>query len=84
MKISSLKFTFLTALFITAMNFTFFTILVLFFSLILFKFNSKFLLVLFITISGISSYFIHIYGVVIDSEMIRNSLQTDIKEVNFY
>lgn len=61
---------------------TFFAILAMLFSLILFKFSSKFFTILFLLISSSCGYFMFYYSAVIDSEMIRNTLQTDIKEVS--
>ncbi|RAZ39157.1 phosphoethanolamine transferase [Campylobacter hyointestinalis subsp. lawsonii] len=64
------------------------TLPVLFFSLIVFIFSLLFLpyitkaLAIFLTIVGVvGAYFMNAYSVIIDSEMIRNAVQTDIKEV---
>ncbi len=61
---------------------------VLFFSLVVFIFSLLFLpyitkaLAIFLTIIGVvGAYFMNAYSVIIDSEMIRNALQTDAKEV---
>lgn len=51
------------------------------FSLLFIKFLTKFFSIFFILSSLISIYFIHYYGVLIDSDMILNAMQTDIKEV---
>lgn len=64
------------------------TLPILFFSLIVFIFSLLFLpyltkaLAIFLTIIGVvGAYFMSAYSVIIDSEMIRNAVQTDIKEV---
>ncbi|MFW5614146.1 MAG: phosphoethanolamine transferase domain-containing protein, partial [Campylobacter hyointestinalis] len=64
------------------------TLPILFFSLIVFIFSLLFLpyitkaLAIFLTIIGVvGAYFMSTYSVIIDSEMIRNALQTDAKEV---
>ncbi|MBZ7951346.1 phosphoethanolamine transferase [Campylobacter sp. LH-2024] len=51
------------------------------FSLIFIKYLSKFFSIFFIVASFLSVYFISFYGVLIDSNMIQNAVQTDIKEV---
>ncbi|EAJ0057617.1 lipid A/FlgG phosphoethanolamine transferase EptC [Campylobacter jejuni] len=51
------------------------------FSLLFMKFFTKFFSILFIISSFLSVYFISFYGVLIDSDMIQNVVQTDIKEV---
>ncbi|EOH4508111.1 phosphoethanolamine transferase domain-containing protein, partial [Campylobacter jejuni] len=51
------------------------------FSLFFVKFFTKFFSILFIISSFLSVYFISFYGVLIDSDMIQNVVQTDIKEV---
>lgn len=51
------------------------------FSLLFIKFLAKFFSIFFILSSLISIYFIYYYGVLIDSDMILNAMQTDIKEV---
>ncbi|TBR79749.1 phosphoethanolamine--lipid A transferase [Campylobacter novaezeelandiae] len=51
------------------------------FSLLFIKFLTKIFSIFFILSSLISIYFIHYYGVLIDSDMILNAMQTDIKEV---
>lgn len=50
-------------------------------SLLFIKFFTKFFSILFIIASFLSVYFISFYGVLIDSDMIQNVVQTDIKEV---
>lgn len=50
-------------------------------SLLFVKFFTKFFSILFILSSSLSVYFISFYGVLIDSNMIQNVVQTDIKEV---
>lgn len=50
-------------------------------SLLFIKFFTKFFSILFIISSFLSVYFISFYGVLIDSDMIQNVVQTDIKEV---
>ena len=64
------------------------TLPILFYSLIVFVFGLIFLpyitkaLAIFVTIVGVvGAYFMNAYSVIIDSEMIRNALQTDAKEV---
>lgn len=56
----------------------FLTILV--FILISSKYTIKYTLILVILISSFTTYFMNSYGTVIDTEMIRNTLQTDLKE----
>lgn len=51
------------------------------FSLLFIKFLTKFFSIFFILSSLISIYFIYYYGVLIDSDMILNAMQTDVKEV---
>ncbi|EAH5121886.1 DUF1705 domain-containing protein, partial [Campylobacter coli] len=51
------------------------------FSLIFVKYLTKILSIFFILSSCTSLYFITFYGVLIDSDMIQNVMQTDIKEV---
>ncbi|WP_180380012.1 phosphoethanolamine transferase [Campylobacter sp. P0109] len=67
---------------------TLLTLPILFYSLIVFVFGLIFLpyitkaLAIFVTIVGVvGAYFMNAYSVIIDSEMIRNALQTDAKEV---
>ncbi|EPN6846245.1 phosphoethanolamine transferase [Campylobacter jejuni] len=50
-------------------------------SLLFIKFFTKFFSILFIISSFLSVYFISFYGVLIDSDMMQNVVQTDIKEV---
>lgn len=50
-------------------------------SLLFVKFFTKFFSILFIISSFLSVYFISFYGILIDSDMIQNVVQTDIKEV---
>lgn len=64
------------------------TLPVLFFALLIIAFSLLFLpyltkpLSIFIGISGIAgAYFMNTYGTIIDSDMIRNAVQTDVKEV---
>ena len=51
------------------------------FSLLFFKFLSKFFSILFIIISFLCVYFISSYGILIDSDMLQNVAKTDTKEV---
>lgn len=51
------------------------------FSLIFVKYLTKILSIFFILSSCISLYFITFYGILIDSDMIQNVVQTDVKEV---
>ncbi|WP_458701442.1 phosphoethanolamine transferase [Sulfurospirillum sp. 1307] len=53
---------------------------VLFFTLLSSKYTTKPILILTLLVSSFTSYFMDTYHVVIDSTMIRNSLQTDIHE----
>ncbi len=50
------------------------------FSLIFVKFLSKFFAVFFIICAGFSAFFMFFYGILIDSDMIVNIVQTDAKE----
>ncbi|MSN96259.1 phosphoethanolamine--lipid A transferase [Campylobacter sp. FMV-PI01] len=105
MKISWGKFLILNSLFITILNYNFFSyifnhsnnlfinlsicviyfsIISAIFSLLLIPYISKFISILFVIITCISSYFMYKYGVVIDSEMIRNTIETDTKEAFSY
>lgn len=44
------------------------------------KYTTKAILITLFAISAFTAYFMDTYGVVIDSEMLRNSMQTDLKE----
>ncbi len=55
-------------------------IIVLFFKLINSRYTLKSILILFLLISSLLNYFMVTYNLVIDHEMIRNALQTDINE----
>ncbi|EOG4127796.1 phosphoethanolamine transferase [Campylobacter jejuni] len=50
-------------------------------SLLFIRFFTKFFSILFIISSFLSVYFISFYGVLIDSDMIQNVVQTDVKEI---
>ncbi|EJD2723148.1 phosphoethanolamine transferase, partial [Campylobacter coli] len=67
----------LTLVFIVA----YFGLVHMIFSLIFVKYLTKILSIFFILSSCTSLYFITFYGVLIDSDMIQNVMQTDIKEV---
>ncbi|HEC1704950.1 TPA: phosphoethanolamine--lipid A transferase [Campylobacter coli] len=67
----------LTLVFIVA----YFGLVHMIFSLIFVKYLTKILSIFFILSSCISLYFITFYGVLIDSDMIQNVVQTDVKEV---
>ncbi|EAL0829066.1 phosphoethanolamine--lipid A transferase [Campylobacter coli] len=67
----------LTIVFIVA----YFGLVHMIFSLIFVKYLTKILSIFFILSSCTSLYFITFYGVLIDSDMIQNVMQTDIKEV---
>ncbi|EGK8204041.1 phosphoethanolamine--lipid A transferase, partial [Campylobacter coli] len=67
----------LTLVFIVA----YFGLVHMIFSLIFVKYLTKILSVFFILSSCISIYFITFYGILIDSDMIQNVVQTDVKEV---
>ncbi|PZT48151.1 lipid A/FlgG phosphoethanolamine transferase EptC [Helicobacter valdiviensis] len=58
----------------------YFALLVAIFSLLFFRFSAKILLSLFVIITFFSVYFMQSYGVIIDSQMITNAMQTDFKE----
>ncbi|MBF7067058.1 phosphoethanolamine--lipid A transferase [Campylobacter volucris] len=60
----------------------YFALLVGIFALLFLPYISKFLMIFFIGVSSISSYFMINYGVIIDHDMIRNAVQTDQKEVS--
>ncbi|WP_419677742.1 phosphoethanolamine transferase [Aliarcobacter lanthieri] len=49
-------------------------------SLFTYKYITKFILITLFIISAFTAYFMDSYGVVIDTEMIRNSLQTNLNE----
>ena len=57
-----------------------FTITALFFTLLSSRWTTKPLLISTLLISSMTAYFMNTYQVVIDDSMIRNALQTDIKE----
>lgn len=67
----------LTLVFIVA----YFGLVHMIFSLIFVKYLTKILSIFFILSSCISLYFITFYGILIDSDMIQNVVQTDVKEV---
>ncbi|EHG8699795.1 phosphoethanolamine--lipid A transferase [Campylobacter coli] len=67
----------LTLVFIVA----YFGLVHMIFSLIFVKYLTKILSVFFILSSCTSLYFITFYGILIDSDMIQNVVQTDVKEV---
>ncbi|EAI3389396.1 phosphoethanolamine transferase [Campylobacter coli] len=67
----------LTLVFIVA----YFGLVHMIFSLIFIKYLTKILSIFFILSSCISLYFITFYGILIDSDMIQNVVQTDVKEV---
>lgn len=48
------------------------------------KYTTKAILITLFAISAFTAYFMDTYGVVIDSEMLRNSMQTDLKESKIY
>ena len=56
------------------------SITALFFTLLSSKFTTKPLLIIALIISSMTSYFMNTYQIVIDDSMIRNTLQTDLKE----
>ncbi|CAM2870658.1 phosphoethanolamine transferase [Helicobacter burdigaliensis] len=58
----------------------YFSLLVAIFSLLFFNYTNKILLSLFVVITFLSVYFMQTYGVIIDSDMIANAMQTDFKE----
>ncbi len=57
-----------------------FSFLVLFFTLLSSRYTTKPLLISTLMISAFTSYFMNIYHVIIDENMVRNSLQTNINE----
>ncbi|WP_291946969.1 phosphoethanolamine--lipid A transferase [Campylobacter sp.] len=59
----------------------YFGLLVGIFALLFLPYLSKILMIFFTAVSSISSYFMLNYGVIIDSDMIKNAMQTDTKEV---
>ena len=58
----------------------FFSIIALLFTLVSSKFTTKPLLIITLLVSSMAAYFMDTYHVVVDENMIRNTLQTDIKE----
>lgn len=56
------------------------SVMMILFSLLNSKYTLKPLLMLFLLLASLTNYFMITYNIVIDSEMIRNSLQTDFKE----
>ena len=57
-----------------------FTFMVFLFTLLSSRYTTKAILIMMLIISSFTSYFMDSYHVVIDSEMIRNSMQTDLAE----
>jgi len=66
--------------FLLSLPITLFAIIALVFTLLASRWTTKPLLILVLIISSITSYFMNTYNVVIDDSMIRNVLQTDMKE----
>jgi lipid A ethanolaminephosphotransferase len=58
----------------------FFALTALVFTLVGSKWTSKPLLIITLLVSSMTAYFMNTYNVVIDADMIRNTLQTDMKE----
>ncbi|OCL84282.1 Phosphoethanolamine transferase EptA [Arcobacter porcinus] len=56
------------------------TLITLFLAIFSSRFTTKPLLIVLFTVSAFAAYFMDSYNIVIDSEMIRNSMQTDLKE----
>jgi lipid A ethanolaminephosphotransferase len=56
--------------------------IILFFSLLSSKYTTKPLLILSVFVSSFTSYFMNNYNIVIDSEMIRNTMQTNFSEAS--
>jgi len=54
--------------------------MILFFSLLSSKYTTKVILIITLIVSSFTSYFMNVYHVVIDSDMLRNAMQTDMHE----
>jgi lipid A ethanolaminephosphotransferase len=68
------------ALFLLSLGIVLFLFICLLLVLVSFKYTLKPILIFFFVVASLLNYFMQTYHVVIDSEMIRNSLQTDLHE----
>lgn len=59
----------------------YFCLVYIIFALLFVKYLTKFFMIIFLGVSLISLYFNYFYGVLIDSDMIKNAIETDSKEV---
>lgn len=59
----------------------YFCLVYIIFALLFVKYLTKFFMIIFLGVSLISLYFNYFYGVLIDSDMIKNTIETDLKEV---
>ena len=72
---------FTNGLFVLSIPLLLFTVLYLFFSLLLLPYVGKPLLVILLIISAATNYFMYQFGVFIDSDMIRNTFETNPGEI---
>ncbi len=66
--------------FVISQGLVFFLFLVLFFSLLSWRYITKPLLIVMLIIASIENYFMQTYNVLIDTTMIENTVQTDVSE----
>lgn len=59
----------------------YFCLVYIIFALLFVKYLTKFFMIIFLGVSLTSLYFNYFYGVLIDSDMIKNAIETDSKEV---
>jgi len=70
----------LNIIYILSLTILLFTVMVFLFTLLSGKYTTKPILIVILLVSSFTSYFMGCYHVVIDSDMIRNAIQTDIIE----
>ena len=67
-------------LYILSLSLLLFAFMVFLFTLLSSRYTTKTLLILLLVVSSFTSYFMNTYHVVIDSDMLRNAIQTDLSE----
>ena len=67
-------------LYLVSLTLLLFSVIVLLLTLFSGKRTIKFILITLLMVSSVSAYFMNCYNIIIDSEMIRNVIETDIKE----
>jgi lipid A ethanolaminephosphotransferase len=70
----------LNIIYIISMIFVFMAVVIFLFTLVSSRYTTKPILILVLIVSSFTAYFMDTYHVVIDSEMIRNTLQTNLDE----